>query len=150
MTGDRRSQPPMEASSRTGQGAGDNARLEARMAEVPPSAPRWSAPPGRVPMAALWCGVASFVAALAVALDLALVRQGQRSLVAGGILFVVLLAGIVLAVAAVTAAIRVRSTAESDAEAKTRAALAIGLAVVAVVLLTLAGLELYAMGLEAL
>jgi hypothetical protein len=101
-------------------------------------------------MAALWCGVGAFVVGLAIVLDLALVRQGQRSLVAGGILFVVLLAGVILAIAAITAAIRVRSTAESDASARTRAAIAAGLAAVALLLMTLASLELYAIGLEAL
>jgi hypothetical protein len=100
-------------------------------------------------MTALWCGVGAFVAGLAVVLDLALVRQGQRSIVAGGILFIVLLAGVILAVAAITAAIQVRSKPDSDGSARARAAIAVGLAVVALLLLTLAGLELYSIGLEA-
>lgn len=129
--------------------ASDNARLESLMAEVPPSAPGWSAPPSRVPVAALWLGVGAFVIGLAVVLDLALVRQGQRSIVAGGVLFVILLVGVILAVTAITAAIRVRSTADSDSGARTRAAIAVGLAAVALVLMTLAGLELYAIGLGA-
>ena len=127
----------------------DNARLESLMAEVPPSAPGWTSPPSRTPMAALWCGVGAFVAGLAVVLDLALVRQGQRSIVAGGILALVLLAGIGLAIAAIVGGIQVRSTKDSDAAAGTRAAIAIGLAVVALLLLTLAGLELYSIGLDA-
>ena len=119
------------------------------MAEVPPSSPGWSAPPSRTPQAALWLGVGAFVAGFAVVLDLALVRQGQRSIVAGGVLFVVLLAGVVAAIAAIVGAIRVRSTTDSDATARTRAAIAIGLAAVALLLMTLAGLELYAIGLDA-
>jgi hypothetical protein len=148
---DQHSQAPMNTpDDLIGQGASDTARLESLMAEVPPSSPGWSAPPTRTPMAALWFGVGAFVAGLAVVLDLALVRQGQRSLVAGGIFFFVLLAGVILAIAAITAAIRVRSTAESDASARTRAAIAAGLAAVALLLMALASLELYAIGLEAL
>ncbi|MET1231397.1 MAG: hypothetical protein ABWY52_00940 [Candidatus Limnocylindrales bacterium] len=128
--------------------ASDNARLESLMAEVPPSAPGWSAPPSRTPTAARWCGVGAVVAGFAVVLDLALVRQGQRSIVAGGVLFVALLGGVALAVAAITAATRVRSDPDSDASARARAAIAAGLAVVALLLLTLAGLELYAIGLD--
>ena len=127
----------------------DNARLEALMAEVPPSAPGWSAPPSRTPEVAQWMGVGAFVIGLAVVLDMALVRQGQRSIVAGAILFVVLLAGVVLAIAAIIVAIRVRSDVKSDIGARTRAALAIGLAAVGLLLMTLAGLELYAIGLAA-
>jgi hypothetical protein len=129
--------------------AADNARLESLMAEVPPSTPGWEAPPSRTPMAALWSGVAAFVIGFAVVIDMALVRQGQRSIVAGGVLFVVLLAGVILAIAAITAAVRVRSMPSSDAAARTRAAFAISLAAVGLLLMTLAGLELYAIGLEA-
>ena len=131
------------------QGASDNARLESLLAEVPPSPPAWTAPPSRTPMLAQWSGVVAFVVGLAVVLDLSLVRQGERSVVAGGILFVVLLAGVILALAAITAAIRVRSMPSGDAPARTRAALAIGLAGAGLLLMTLAGLELYAIGLEA-
>ena len=53
------------------------------------------------------------------------------------------------AIAAIVGAIRVRSTPDSDASARTRAAIAIGLAAVALLLMTLAGLELYAIGLDA-
>ena len=128
--------------------ASDTARLESLMAEVPPSAPGWSAPPSRTPMAALWCGVGAFVAGLAVVLDLALVRQGQRSIVAGSILALVLLAGVGLSIAAIVGGIQVRSTKDSDAADRTRAAIAIGLAAISLVLITLAGLELYAIGLD--
>ncbi len=62
-------------------------------------------------MAALWLGVGAFVAAWAVVIDLALVRQGQRSMVAGGILGVILLAGFVAAIAAIIGAVRVSSDA---------------------------------------
>jgi uncharacterized membrane protein len=127
----------------------DNARLESLMAEVPPSTPGWSAPPIRTPMIALWLGVAAFVIGLAVVLDMALVRQGQRSIVAGGILGLVLLAGVIAAIAAIVGAFRVRSVADSDADARTRAAIAVGLAVVALLLMTLAGLELFSIGLDA-
>ena len=129
--------------------ASDNARLESLMADVPPSTPGWSAPPSRTPMIALWLGVGAFAIGLAVVLDMALVRQGQRSMVAGGILGVVLLAAVVAAIAAIIGGIRVRSTKDSDAAARTRAAIAIGLAAVSLLLMTLAGLELYAIGLEA-
>ena len=128
----------------------DHTRLESLLAEVPPSTPGWSAPPSRTPVAALWLGVGALVAAWAVVLDLALVRQGQRSIVAGGILGIVLLAGVVAAISAIIAAIQVRSTADSDADARTRAAIAVGLAVVALVLMTLAGLELIGIGINAL
>lgn len=127
----------------------DNARLESLMAEVPPSAPGWSAPPSRTPMIALWLGVGAFVAAWAVVIDLVLVRQGQPSMVAGGILGVILLAGFIAAIAAIIGGIQVRSTKGSDAAARTRAAIAIGLAAVGLLLMTLAGLELYAIGLDA-
>ena len=151
MTDDQSLQPPRPSpDDLAGRGASDNARLESLLAEVPLSAPGWPVPRSRVPMAALWLGVGSFVAGLAVVLDLALVRQGQRSIVAGGVLFVVLLAGVVMAIAAIVAAIQVRSTADSDDGARTRAAMAVVPAVVALVLLTLAGLELYGIGLEAL
>ena len=100
-------------------------------------------------MIALWLGVGAFVAAWAVVLDLALVRQGQRSIVAGGILGIVLLAAFVAAIAAIIGAVRVRSSTDSDAHARTRAAIAIGLAAVALLLMTLAGLELYPIGLDA-
>ncbi len=126
----------------------DNTRLESLMGEVPPSTPGWSAPPSRTPIAALWLGVGAFVAAWAVVLDLALVRQGQRSIVAGGILGVILLAGVVAAISAIIGAIRVRSSADSGADARTRAAIAIGLSAVALVLMTLAGLELFFIGLD--
>ncbi len=101
-------------------------------------------------MLAQCSGVAAFVIGLAVVLDMALVRQGQRSIVAGGILGLILLAGVGLAIAAIVGGIRVRSTKDSDAVARTRAAIAIGLAGVALLLITLAGLELYAIGLDAL
>jgi hypothetical protein len=94
--------------------------------------------------------VGAFVIGLAVVLDLALVRQGQRSIVAGGVLFVVLLGGIVAAITAITAGIRIRSAADRDPTARTRAAIAIGLAAVGLLLMSLAGLELYAIGLDAL
>ena len=127
----------------------DNARLESLMAEVPPSTPGWSAPPSRTPIAALWLGVGAFVAAWAVVIDLALVRQGQRSMVAGGVLGIILLAGFIAAIAAIIGAVRVRSTPDSDTQARTRAAIAVGLAAVALLLMTLAGLELYSIGLDA-
>jgi hypothetical protein len=127
----------------------DNARLESLMAEVPPSPPGWSPPPSRTPMVALWLGIGALIAGFAVVLDLSLVRQGQRSLVAGGVLFVVLFAGLVMAIAAIAAGLRVRSMADSDTAARTRAAAAIGLAAVALVLMTLAGLELFSIGLDA-
>jgi Ca2+/Na+ antiporter len=127
----------------------DNARLESLMAEVPPSTPGWSAPPSRTPTVALWLGVGAFVAAWAVVIDLALVRQGQRSILAGGILGSILLAGFIAAIAAIIGGIQVRSTKDSDAAARARAAIAIGLAAVALLLMTLAGLELYAIGLDA-
>lgn len=132
-----------------GRPTSDNVRLESLMAEVPPSSPGWSAPASRTPMAALGLGVGALVIGFAVVLDLALVRQGQRSIVAGGILFLVLLAGVVAAIAAIVGAIRVRSTTDRDASARTQAAIAIGLAAVALLLMTLAGLELYAIGLDA-
>jgi hypothetical protein len=151
MTDDQSLRPPRTSpDDLAGRRASDNARLESLMAEVPPSSPGWSAPPSRTPMAALWCGVGAFVAGLAVVLDLALVRQGQRSLVAGTLLFVVLLAGVGLAIAAIVGGIQVRSTNESDAAARTRAAIAIGLAAISLLLMTLAGLELFAIGLDAL
>jgi hypothetical protein len=100
-------------------------------------------------MAALWLGVGAFVAAWAVVIDLALVRQGQRPMVAGGILGVILLAGFVAAIAAIIGAVRVRSDAGSDVNARSRAAIAIGLAATSLLLMTLAGLELYAIGLDA-
>ena len=149
-------QPPADATEgvsnarRAAQANPDTARLESLMAEVPPSTPGWTAPPSRTPEVAQWTGVAAFVIGLAVVLDLALVRQGQRSIVAGGVLFVVLLVGVVAAITAITAGIRVRSTTSDDAAARTRAALAIGLAAVGLVLMTLAALELYAIGLDAL
>jgi hypothetical protein len=127
----------------------DNAHLESLLAEVPPSPPGWSAPPSRTPMAALGLGIGAFAVGFAVVLDLALVRQGQRSIVAGGILFAVLLAGVAAAIGAIVGGIRVRSTTDSDASARTRAAIAIGLAAVAILLMTLAGLELYSIGLDA-
>ncbi|HVQ22245.1 MAG TPA: hypothetical protein VMT36_03165 [Candidatus Saccharimonadia bacterium] len=127
----------------------DNTRLESLMAEVPPSTPGWSAPPSRTPMIALWLGVGAFVAAWAVVIDLALVRQGQRSIVAGGILGIVLLVAVGAAISAIIGAVRVRSSAYSDAHARTRAAIAAGLAAVALLLMTLAGLELYSIGLDA-
>jgi hypothetical protein len=152
MTDDQRLQPPTtppdDLAGRPP--ASDNARLESLMAEVPPSSPGWSAPPSRTPTAALWLGVGALVVGFAVVLDLALVRQGQRSIVAGGVLFFVLLAGVAAAIAAIIGAIRVRSTRDSDASARTRAAIAIGLAAAALLLMTLAGLELYAIGLDAL
>ena len=139
--------PPSEEHSPS---VSDNARLESLMAEVPPSPPGWSAPATRTPELAQWAGVAAFVIGLAVVLDMALVRQGQRSIVAGGILGLILLAGVGLAIAAIVGGIRVRSTKDSDAAARTRAAIAIGLAAVGLVLMTLAGFELYAIGLDAL
>lgn len=149
MTDDQSLRPPTTSpDDLAAPQAGDIARLEALMAEVPPSSPGWSAPASRTPMVTLWLGIGAFVAALAVVLDLALVRQGQRSLVAGGVLFVVILAGVILAIIAITAAIRVRSTPDSDADARTRAAIAVGLAAVALLLMTMAGLELYAIGLD--
>ena len=142
--------PPTDAPPTDVRPAGsDNARLESLMAEVPPSPPGWSVPPSRTPMAVLWLGVGAFVAGWAVVIDLVLVRQGQRSIVAGGILFVVLLAGVVAAIAAIIGAIRVRSSVDSDADARTRAAIAVGLAVVALLLMLLAGLELYSIGIDA-
>jgi hypothetical protein len=127
----------------------DNTRLESLMAEVPPSSPAWSAPPSRTPMVVLWLGVGAFAAAWAVVIDLALMRQGQRSMVAGGIQGVILLAGFIAAIAAIIGGIRVRSTKDSDVAARTRAAIAIGLAAIALLLMTLAGLELYSIGLDA-
>jgi hypothetical protein len=129
--------------------ASDNARLESLMAEVPPSTPGWSAPPSRTPVLAQWSGVAAFAIGLAVVLDMALVHQGQRSIVAGGILGVALLAGVGLAIAAIVGGIQVRSKRDNDAAARTRAAIAICLAAISLVLMTLAGLELYAIGLDA-
>lgn len=128
--------------------ASDDTRLESLMAEVPASPRGWSAPPSRLPQAAQWLGIGAFAAGFAVVLDLALVRQGQHSIVAGGALFVVLLAGVIAAIAAITAGIKVRSASDSDGDARLRGAIAIGLATVALVLLTLAGLELYAIGLD--
>jgi Ca2+/H+ antiporter len=80
---------------------------------------------------------------------MALVHQGQRSIVAGGILGVALLAGVGLAIAAIVGGIQVRSKRDNDAAARTRAAIAICLAAISLVLMTLAGLELYAIGLDA-
>ena len=101
-------------------------------------------------MIALWLGVGAFVAAWAVVIDLVLVRQGQRSMVAGGVLGIVLLVAVSAAIAAIIGAVRVRSNAGSDTDARTRAAIAVGLAAVSLLLMTLAGLELYSIGLDTL
>lgn len=124
----------------------DNARLESLMAEMPPSAPGWSAPPSRAPTIALGLSLAGFAASLLAAFQAAAARQSRDGVAAGSLLFVVLLGGVVMAIVAITIAIRVRSSADSDTSARLRAAIAIGLSAVAIVLATIAGIDLYGIG----
>ena len=101
-------------------------------------------------MIALWLGVGAFVAAWAVVLDLALVRQGQRPWSPAASWGSSSWSRSGAAIAAIIGAVQVDSNAGSDTDARTRAAIAVGLAAVSLLLMTLAGLELYSIGLDTL